>query len=99
MTVEELQQATEAQLPELAGIWLAPVDVFLSDLLAKAELLDPQAFFGEVSRAFTEIPNLYGQLDKNALQEALEDTQGEAMAIPLEESPPITEEDASGNQN
>lgn len=93
MTVEELAASTEDQLPELAAIWLAPVDVFVGDLMGMAEMLEPQAFFGEVTRALTELPNLYGQLDKDALQDALEDVQGEAMAIPLEDSPPITEED------
>lgn len=90
MTVEELAQDTEEKLPELAKVWLAPVDRYIGDLMASAEILEPDQFFGEVTRALTELPNLYGQMDKDALQDALEDAQGEAMAIPLEETPELT---------
>ena len=96
MTVEELQATTEAQLPELAQVWLGPVDAFIGDLLLLAESLEPEQFFQEVGDALDEVPNLYGRLDKEALQSGLEDTQGEAMVIALEETPELAGTDASG---
>lgn len=76
---------TDEQLMEVASQWLHPIDLALADLLDKSERMTVGAFNDEVERVIATIPQMFGQLNSQALIDALENDIGEAMLKGLAE--------------
>lgn len=70
---------TDDQLMEVASQWLHPIDLALADLLDKSERMTVGAFNDEVERVIGTIPQMFGQLNSQALIDLLEGEIGAAM--------------------
>jgi len=71
------------ELRKLARTWLAPMDSTLADLIDKSNRMTIGAFSKEVEAVIARIPQMYGMLDKKALEDALFQTMSEAVAKEL----------------
>jgi hypothetical protein len=78
---------TDDELREVASEWLNPLDLLMADLLDKSERMTIGAFYEEVRKAVESIPSLYGRLNHQALEEALEEEIGDAIILALDSKP------------
>ncbi len=78
---------TDDELRNVAAEWLNPLDLLMADLLDKSERMTIGAFYEEVRKAAESIPNLYGRLNHQALEEALEEEIGDAIILALDSKP------------
>jgi hypothetical protein len=76
---------TDEQLREVSAQWLSPIDLALADLLDKSERMTVGAFNDEVERIIGMIPQMFSQLDRQALIDSLEEQIGQAMLKGLAE--------------
>lgn len=74
---------TPPELRKLARTWLAPMDSTLADLIDKSNRMTIGAFSKEVESVIARIPQMYGMLDKKALEDALFNEMSEAVAKEL----------------
>ena len=70
---------TDEELRHVAAQWLNPIDSILADLLDKSERMTIGAFNNEVEKIIENIPQLFNQLDRQALIDSLELEIGKAM--------------------
>lgn len=70
---------TDEELGDVAAQWLNPIDSILADLLDKSERMTIGAFNNEVEKVIENIPQLFSQLDRQALIDSLELEIGKAM--------------------
>jgi len=70
---------TDEELRDVAAQWLNPIDSILADLLDKSERMTIGAFNNEVEKVIENIPQLFNQLDRQALIDSLELEIGKAM--------------------
>ena len=70
---------TDEELRDVAAQWLNPIDLILADLLDKSERMTIGAFNNEVEKIIEGIPQLFSQLDRQALIDSLELEIGKAM--------------------
>ena len=76
----------QKQQDALAKQWLAPVDETLADLMDKADRMTIGAFRDEVAQAIERIPNMFFLLDRKALDDALEESMGQAAIKSIKEN-------------
>lgn len=70
---------TDKELREISEQWLSPIDLAIADLLDKSERMTVGAFAAEVEKVIDQIPQMFGQLDRQVLIDTLEKEIGAAM--------------------
>lgn len=75
---------TEEEFRELSAKWLNPIDLAMADLIDKSERMTIGSFNDEVEKIISQIPQMFGLLDRQAFIDSLEDQIGSAMLKGLE---------------
>jgi len=72
-----------AEIREVAGEWLAPIDEMLADLYDKSLRYDARRFAAEVEAAVLRVPSLFDSLNIDALASSLEEEIGKGILSEL----------------
>lgn len=73
-----------AEIREVAGEWLAPIDEMLADLYDKSLRYDARRFAVEVEAAVLSVPGLFDRLNIDALASSLEEEMGKGILSELD---------------
>jgi hypothetical protein len=76
---------TDEEITEVADTWLNPIDLLIADMLDKSQRMTVGAFYKEVESVIEKIPQLFDQLDTQALTTALEEEMGKAVIAGLDQ--------------
>jgi hypothetical protein len=75
---------TDKELRRIARRWLSPLDEQIADLIDKSDRMTIGAFIREVERAIDQVPLLYDKLDREFLNESLENAMADSVIGALE---------------
>lgn len=75
---------TDKELRRIARRWLSPLDEQIADLIDKSDRMTIGAFIREVERAIDQVPLLYDKLDRELLNESLENAMADSVIGALE---------------
>jgi hypothetical protein len=75
---------TDKELRRIARRWLSPLDEQIADLIDKSERMTIGAFIREVERTIDQVPLLYDRLDRESLNESLEEAMADSVIGALE---------------
>lgn len=76
---------TDEEITEVATTWLNPIDLLIADMLDKSQRMTVGAFYKEVESVVEKIPQLFDQLDTQALTTALEEEMSKAVIAGLDQ--------------
>jgi hypothetical protein len=76
---------TDEEITEVADTWLNPIDLLIADMLDKSQRMTVGAFYKEVESVIEKIPQLFDQLDTQALTTALEEEMSKAVIAGLDQ--------------
>jgi hypothetical protein len=76
---------TDEEITEVADTWLNPIDLLIADMLDKSQRMTVGAFYKEVESVVEKIPQLFDQLDTQALTTALEEEMSKAVIAGLDQ--------------
>ena len=76
---------TDEEIIDVATTWLNPIDLLIADMLDKSERMTVGAFYKEVESVVEKIPQMFGQLDTQALTDALEEEMSNAVITGLDQ--------------
>jgi len=75
---------TDKELRRISRRWLSPLDEQIADLIDKSERMTIGAFIREVERAIDQVPLLYDKLERESLNESLEEAMADSVIGALE---------------
>jgi len=76
---------TDEEIIDVATTWLNPIDLLIADMLDKSQRMTVGAFYKEVESVIEKIPQLFDQLDTQALTTALEEEMSKAVIAGLDQ--------------
>ena len=76
---------TDEEIIDVATTWLNPIDLLIADMLDKSQRMTVGAFYKEVESVVEKIPQMFGQLDTQALTDALEEEMSNAVIAGLDQ--------------
>jgi len=76
---------TDEEIIDVATTWLNPIDLLIADMLDKSQRMTVGAFYKEVESVVEKIPQMFGQLDTQALTDALEEEMSKAVIAGLDQ--------------
>lgn len=76
---------TDEEIIDVATTWLNPIDLLIADMLDKSQRMTVGAFYKEVESVVEKIPQMFGQLDTQALTTALEEEMSKAVIAGLDQ--------------
>ena len=76
---------TDEEIIDVATTWLNPIDLLIADMLDKSQRMTVGAFYKEVESVVEKIPQLFDQLDTQALTTALEEEMSKAVIAGLDQ--------------
>ena len=76
---------TDEEIIDVATTWLNPIDLLIADMLDKSQRMTVGAFYKEVESVVEKTPQMFGQLDTQALTDALEEEMSNAVIAGLDQ--------------
>ena len=76
---------TDEEIIDVETTWLNPIDLLIADMLDKSQRMTVGAFYKEVESVVEKIPQMFGQLDTQALTDALEEEISNAVIAGLDQ--------------